>query len=1236
MVVLAPWLLAPACSCDSSDHSEVDDGGEPCNPATARVIAIDWSRTRLGAIPPEVERARRMQKLSRCHEEDSGDADTPDAAPPPSHKLDWNWTTNDPVNSTPALVMKNWPNQDATDQLFACTTGTSGTSFYALDNLYAANPNVAWSKSIGGCAGSAVGVWIDGTRVVALSQDGKLWCWNAANGNRCGGWSADSYNLPGGRTVSRSSPYVPVGYFVYFGDSGGYLNKVDTRTGTLVWEVELDTFLPAPCTSGCNNFPIEGSPVVTGGFIYVGTDAGAAFRVVDTTVTPVSGDIAVDWLCPTPNSPGGCSPQFTVFNAPAVDVFGHKVFFFVGGRMFDYPEDGSPWNDTFQKDAGFGGEKAYSSPVVELFSLTLHVGYANRLLRIPYPMSGTSSVFATKAYSAGPDSTYPRSTPVVFAGNVYMGTGAGFAERFGCLTPFRGPALNGVSSDYGTAIDGGVVIDYATGNAIFGYTNGATGGLVQITQRQTWGCQNYKFWGGLGCGVGECKPSDPQNWVVHDGNTTACALKGDDGTVWCWGDNTYGQLGDGSTVDSYIAMKIPDLKDDVTQVQANSTACAVRGNGSVWCWGDADDGEIGDGTTSPGTRSNPVQVSNTNLTNAVSVAVGTNFTCARKSDDTVWCWGKNNAGQLGAGDTVQSSTPRQVTGLTSAIQIDTYTDGACAVRSNNTVWCWGANVYGQVGNNSTTNPVASARQVTGLSSIDSVSGGNFHNCAVRSSDSTVWCWGKNESGQLGINNTVSPKSSALQTTNASSITQVTAGGNHSCARDSSGQIFCWGDNAEGQLGDNTTVRKTTAKQIGSGTDWEAITVGTKTTCAVRTNSTVWCWGDGANKTIGLDDTTTDQTSPSLGPVGNIIQADEGASGGCAVTQAGLPYCWGGNARGELGDGTTSDSAKATAMTGLTSVGQVSRGGLHACALKVNDPGDDTVWCWGKDDTGQVGDGANTADKTSAVQVIGLTGNFVGVSAATGHSCFLKGDGTVWCVGDNTNGALGDNSTITKHSPVQTAGLTDIVQISTSGSTSCALRGDSSVFCWGANGSGQVGDGTTVNRVSAQPVPLNGVLQVSTAGETTCALKYDGTLWCWGANGSGQVGDNTSTTPRFPPTPVAGISDAAYLGEGGWLASATAHGRCAIRGDGSQWCWGNNVYGQVAEGSTVSPRLSAVETSYSGATRFPVGFETTSAGALSHCAVRGDGRVWCWGKNDVYQIGDITTVLRTTPTRTRNL
>ncbi|MBI4317446.1 MAG: hypothetical protein HY675_03065, partial [Chloroflexi bacterium] len=197
------------------------------------------------------------------------------------------------------------------------------------------------------------------------------------------------------------------------------LNKVDTRTGTLVWEVELDTFLPAPCTSGCNNFPIEGSPVVTGGYIYVGTDAGAAFRVVDTTVTPVSGNIAADWLCPSPSSPTGCGNLFAVLNAPAVAVASDKVFFFSGGRMFEYPENGGAWNETVDKDAGFGQEKAYSSPTVDLITQTLHVGFANRLLRLPYPMSGNSPVWATKTYSPGPDNTYPRSTPVVFRGNAY-------------------------------------------------------------------------------------------------------------------------------------------------------------------------------------------------------------------------------------------------------------------------------------------------------------------------------------------------------------------------------------------------------------------------------------------------------------------------------------------------------------------------------------------------------------------------------------------------------------------------------------------------------------------------------------------------------------------------------------------------------------------------------------------------------------------------------------------------
>ncbi|MBI4317445.1 MAG: RCC1 repeat-containing protein [Chloroflexi bacterium] len=776
-------------------------------------------------------------------------------------------------------------------------------------------------------------------------------------------------------------------------------------------------------------------------------------------------------------------------------------------------------------------------------------------------------------------------------------------------------------------------MDYATGNAIFGYTDGTTGGVVQITQRQTWGCQAWAFWGGLGCGVGECKAVDAYNWSIHVGNKTVCAVRADDASVWCWGDNADQQLGDGTTVDSYIALTLPGT--NATQVQAGNTACAVRENGKVSCWGDADDGEMGDGTTSPSPRG-PTEVSN--IGNAASVATGQSFACARKNDNTVWCWGKNDVGQLGAGDTVSpSATPRQVTGLTSATQLDTYNNGGCAVRSDNTVWCWGYNVYGQVGNASTTSPITSPRRVTGLSSIASVSGGAFHNCARRDSDNTVWCWGKNESGQLGINNTVL-KASAVQTTNASSIVEVTAGANHSCARASNGAIYCWGANAEGQLGDNTTVDQLTAIQVGSDTNWRSISTGNKVSCAVSNGSSVRCWGDGNDKAVGDNDSTNDVLQPVSSALSNISQATIGAVGGCAIEFGGAPRCWGANAFGELGNNTTVAETQAVPMAGLSNIVQISRAGPHGCALKRNDPGDDTVWCWGKDDVGQVGDGANTAPKVSAVLVSGLSGNFVGVATGRAHSCFLRGDGTVWCSGDNIAGMLGDNSTVNRDTPAQVAGLTDIVQITSRWDTSCALKGDATVWCWGLNVDGQVGDGTTVDRTSAAQVPgLTNVLQVSVAGATTCALKYNGTIWCWGLNINGQVGDNSTVTPRFTPTQVVGIPDAIFVGEGGWPTPDALNAQCAITANGVQWCWGEAVYGQIGDNSTVGGRLSPVQSNFNASVIFPPGMETTTAGEFTHCGVRGDGRVWCWGKNNLSQVGDGTTATpRMTPTRTRGL
>ncbi|MCX6381660.1 MAG: Ig-like domain repeat protein [Armatimonadetes bacterium] len=339
----------------------------------------------------------------------------------------------------------------------------------------------------------------------------------------------------------------------------------------------------------------------------------------------------------------------------------------------------------------------------------------------------------------------------------------------------------------------------------------------------------------------------------------------------------------------------------------------------------------------------------------------------------------------------------------------------------------------------------------------------------------------------------------------------------------------------------------------------------------------------------------------------------------AQTGAGAQVkAWGANYLGHLGDGTTTDRNAPITVSGLTGITQVQGGEAGSLVLKS----DGTVWAWGWNGYGQVGDGTNT-DRHTPVQVSGLTG--VTQVAGTGlHSLALKSDGTVWAWGYNALGQLGDGTTDNANTPVQVSGLTGITQIAGGSNHSLALKSDGTVWAWGYNGSGQLGNGTTDDAATPVQVSgLTGVTQVAASGEYNLALKSDGTVRAWGNNGAGQLGDGTNTQRRAP-VQVSGLTGVTQIAGGG-------NHSLALKSDGAVWAWGNNLYGQLGDGT--SNNVSNTPLQVSGLT----GITQVAGGYFHSLAVKSDGAVWAWGRNDDHgQLGDGTNTNRTTPVQVSGL
>src|SRR5579884_3346311 len=296
-------------------------------------------------------------------------------------------------------------------------------------------------------------------------------------------------------------------------------------------------------------------------------------------------------------------------------------------------------------------------------------------------------------------------------------------------------------------------------------------------------------------------------------------------------------------------------------------------------------------------------------------------------------------------------------------------------------------------------------------------------------------------------------------------------------------------------------------------------------------------------------------------------------------------------------------------TGFTGAVGVSAGSRHSLALKE----DGTVWGWGSNVDGQLGDGPGLATTISfPVQVIGITA--AAVAAGYGHSLAVDSDGTVWAWGRNGAGQLGDGTNIDRSAPERVTGLSDVraspVAIAAGLRHSLALKNDGTVWAWGDNSVGELGDGTTTDRnTPVQVSGLDNVIGIAAGASHNLAVRSDGTVWAWGSNDMGQLGNGDTGGYSTKPIQVSGGMTNARA-----VAAGLVHS-LAVKDDGTVWAWGDNGTGQLGDGTTVS-RTSPVQVS-GGMVHATV----AAAGSYFSLALKDDGTVWAWGDNLAGQLGN---------------
>ena len=736
-------------------------------------------------------------------------------------------------------------------------------------------------------------------------------------------------------------------------------------------------------------------------------------------------------------------------------------------------------------------------------------------------------------------------------------------------------------------------------------------------------------------------------------------------TVLAWGSNVSGQIGDGNGI-GRTAFVPPDMtgvlagKKIVQYGAGINHAVVLADDGKLYAWGQNDRGQFGNGTTV--SSAVPVAVTMGALAGKTitSVKAGSSFSAALTSDGKVYAWGAGTTGQLGTGSSLDSWVPVAVVS-SGALAGKTVTQIGCGVSfmtvltQDNKLFSWGANPSGELGNGNTTSsnvPVAVTMTAFGTKTIQKLAVGGYHTL-VLTQDFFLFGWGTNASGQLGLNSTgLTSSPAAVTQTGALSgktVTDIAAGYYHSLALSQNGQVFSWGQNTYGQLGNNTSGQQQVPIVVGSV---GALSSKTVTAIGASYYSSAALTSDGMLATWGRNDqgqlATGDfvnywiPTNATL-PAGKTFNAIVSGTGGRTVlfSTGGEVYAAGHNSNSQLGDGSTQYQTTPVALTaaafGNKTIAALLSGG-SASQNSATLTSDGTLFAWGTNLNGQLGFGAQpngtfvpVAAPASLAQAGVLVGKSVlSASMGSSHMLALTTDGLVAAWGSNTSGQLGTGNANNASTPVwvgQSGSIYGevIISVAAAGDASLALTSDGRVYAWGVGTSGQLGNGATGN--SSNPVLVGSLLQGKTvssiAGSVSAcyALTVDGQVFAWGSEASGQLGNGSTSNVALPVLVTGALTGKRIVA----VRPGNNH-VLALGDDGQIYAWGLNASGQLGNNSTTALLTPLAVGGLSGKTIVSI-----AAGNNASLALTSLGELYAWGDNSSGQLGDGTFTNRLVPT-----
>lgn len=702
---------------------------------------------------------------------------------------------------------------------------------------------------------------------------------------------------------------------------------------------------------------------------------------------------------------------------------------------------------------------------------------------------------------------------------------------------------------------------------------------------------------------------------IDFGANHACALSAAH-EVYCWGDNTYGQLGTGDNITRRFPLKLTVGNSNAIRFKSLKTfadhTCALSFQGDLYCWGRNEQGQLGNGSTDNANLIQLVEFPASNTNDIVfDYAVGEQHTCVLNNKSLIYCWGDNTYGQLGIGSTPDllemGNIAVQLSAFTyrNTFKIDAGANHTCAQTGDNQLFCWGRNDSGQLGDNSTDDRDIAVLTSTIASGPTDVAVYKFtvgenHTCVTDTSLQS-YCTGANASGQLGDGSTTD-RDELTSTSTSFEALDIQAGANHTCLySNASEEIRCFGEGLNGQLGNGATADSSTGVAVTGFSRLRRMFVGYETNCVLEETG-MSCWGQGDDYQF-LDGLTSDNSSPAtislegLGYTEDYITSVNLGERACYTKMSGEAFCT------ELASDINSDLTKKFNLFPPINDSYFSKildfvipGSSNGVASYINRKNE--IKSYGANDS-DYWDGSGSGFINFFGTPVTNTPVLRDIAMGSEHICYIFDDLEYVCSGDNTNSELGDGGTTNDYNLIDGSGSAIRFQKIVNGKDhTCGLDLEGVIHCWGLGpeiGQGAAGDEDTPSAIDTTDFPNLYFIDVFAGDDMTCGISDLRELYCFGDF------YNTDAVNEISLAKKVYFKDVQI--------SATHF--CAISYDGETYCWGDNTSGQVGNGSTVTqsfPTRISLNSS-------PINkYFAVSVNGQNSCAIDFQGLLYCWGDN----------------------